>query len=99
LSLSGPTIRTATEQDIEPVLRLWEAASAMPSVTDTREGLLGLLASDPEALIVGECDGAVVAPLIAAWCIETRFSNVVMHVRHEGRSRIRGRTTRHTIWR
>lgn len=49
------------------MLCLWEAASAMPSVTDTREGLLGLLASDPDALIVGERDGAVVASLIAAW--------------------------------
>jgi ribosomal protein S18 acetylase RimI-like enzyme len=67
LSLSGLTIRTATEQDIEPVLCLWETADAMPSVTDTREGLLGLLASDPEALIVVESDGAVVGSLIAAW--------------------------------
>jgi ribosomal protein S18 acetylase RimI-like enzyme len=65
--LSGLTIRSATEQDIEPVLCLWEAAGAMPSVTDTREGLLRLLASDPEAPIVGDCDGGVVGSLIAAW--------------------------------
>jgi ribosomal protein S18 acetylase RimI-like enzyme len=39
----------------------------MPSVTDTREGLLGLLASDPDALIVVEHDSAVVGSLIAAW--------------------------------
>jgi ribosomal protein S18 acetylase RimI-like enzyme len=65
--LSGLTIRSATEQDIEPVLCLWKATGAIPSVTDTREGLLGLLASDREALIVVECDGAVVASLIAAW--------------------------------
>jgi ribosomal protein S18 acetylase RimI-like enzyme len=61
------TIRSATEQDVEAVLCLWDAASAMPSVTDTREGLLGLLASDRGALIVVECDGAVVGSLIAAW--------------------------------
>jgi ribosomal protein S18 acetylase RimI-like enzyme len=65
--LSGLTIRSATAQDIEPVLCLWEAARAMPSVTDTRDGLLGLLASDPEALIVVECDADVVGSLIAAW--------------------------------
>jgi ribosomal protein S18 acetylase RimI-like enzyme len=66
-SLSGLAIRSATEQDIEPVLCLWDAAGALPSVTDTREGLLGLLASDREALILAECAGAVVGSLIAAW--------------------------------
>jgi len=65
--LSGLTIRSASEREIEPVLSLWEAAGGTPSVTDTHEGLLGLLASDPEALILAECDGAVVGSLIAAW--------------------------------
>jgi ribosomal protein S18 acetylase RimI-like enzyme len=65
--LPGLTIRSASERDIEPVLCLWEMAGHVPSVTDTREGLLGLLASDGEALIVAECDRAVVGSLIAAW--------------------------------
>jgi ribosomal protein S18 acetylase RimI-like enzyme len=65
--LSDLTIRNATEQDIEPVLSLWDATSAPPSVTDTREGLLSLLARDREALIIAEHDGAVVGSLIAAW--------------------------------
>jgi ribosomal protein S18 acetylase RimI-like enzyme len=65
--LSALTIRSATEPDIEAVLRLWEEAGAPPSATDTREGLLGVLASDPGALILAECAGAVVGSLIAAW--------------------------------
>jgi ribosomal protein S18 acetylase RimI-like enzyme len=61
------TIRSATEQDIEPVLCLWGAAGSSPSVTDTREGLLVLLATDEGALLLAEHDGTVVGSLIAAW--------------------------------
>jgi ribosomal protein S18 acetylase RimI-like enzyme len=61
------TIRSATEQDIEPVLCLWGAAGAPPSVTDTHEGLQSLLANDSQALILAEHDGTVVGSLIAAW--------------------------------
>ena len=61
------TIRSATEQDIELVLSLWDAAGGPPSVTDTREGLLALLASDGGALLLAEHDGAMLGSLIAAW--------------------------------
>jgi ribosomal protein S18 acetylase RimI-like enzyme len=61
------TIRSAVERDIEPVLSLWDAAGSPPSVTDTCEGLLALLATDSEALLLAERDGAVVGSLIAAW--------------------------------
>jgi ribosomal protein S18 acetylase RimI-like enzyme len=60
-------IRSAIEQDIEPVLRLWDAAGSLPSVTDTREGLLRLLATDGQALLVAEEAGAAIGSLIAAW--------------------------------
>jgi ribosomal protein S18 acetylase RimI-like enzyme len=60
-------IRSAIEQDIEPVLRLWDAAGSLPSVTDTREGLLRLLATDRQALLVAEEAGAAIGSLIAAW--------------------------------
>ncbi len=66
-ALSDLTIRCAAAQDIEPVLSLWTAAGGPSSVTDTREGLLSLLASDSEALILAEHDGALVGSLIAAW--------------------------------
>jgi ribosomal protein S18 acetylase RimI-like enzyme len=61
------TIRSATEQDIEPVLALWDAAGSPPSVTDTREGLRHLLAASEEAPLVAEVRGALVGSLIAAW--------------------------------
>lgn len=61
------TIRNATAQDIPSVLDLWVAAGSVPSVTDSRVGLTGLLAADPQALLVAEHDGVLVGSLIAAW--------------------------------
>jgi ribosomal protein S18 acetylase RimI-like enzyme len=61
------TIRSATEQDIEPVLALWDAAGSPPSVTDTRESLRCLLAAGEEALLLAEIGGALVGSLIVAW--------------------------------
>jgi ribosomal protein S18 acetylase RimI-like enzyme len=61
-------IRAADEQDAERVLALWDAAGGAETVTDTREGVLGLLDADPEALLVAESDGGeIVGSLIAAW--------------------------------
>jgi ribosomal protein S18 acetylase RimI-like enzyme len=65
--LSRLTIRSATEQDVESVLCLWEASGGPPTITDTHEGLSTLLAGDSEALLLAEHDGAVVGSLIAAW--------------------------------
>jgi ribosomal protein S18 acetylase RimI-like enzyme len=60
--------RSATNQDIEQVLALWNAAGSVETVTDTRDGVLGLLDADPEALLVAESDGGeIVGSLIAAW--------------------------------
>jgi hypothetical protein len=39
-------IRCAVQRDLEPVLGLWAAAGSPSSVTDSREGLLALLAAD-----------------------------------------------------
>jgi len=62
------TIRHSGEQDIERVLALWDAAGNAETVTDTRDGVLGLLDADPEALLVVESDGGeIVGSLIAAW--------------------------------
>jgi len=60
-------IRSAIEKDIEVVLRLWAAAGSLPSVTDSLDGLTGLLAADPQALLVAELDGVLAGSLIAAW--------------------------------
>ena len=62
------TIRHASEQDIEQVLSLWDAAGSAETVTDTRDGVVGLLDVDPEAMLVVESDGGeIVGSLIAAW--------------------------------
>ena len=49
------------------MLCLWDAAGSPPSVTDTREGVLALLAADSEVLLIAESGGVVVGSLIAAW--------------------------------
>jgi ribosomal protein S18 acetylase RimI-like enzyme len=61
------TIRNATEDDIASVLDLWAAAGSLPSVSDSPGGLVGLLAADPQALLVAELDGVLAGSLIAAW--------------------------------
>lgn len=62
------TIRHASEHDVERVLSLWDAAGSAETVTDTRDGVLGLLDADREALLVAESDGGeIVGSLIAAW--------------------------------
>jgi ribosomal protein S18 acetylase RimI-like enzyme len=66
--LPDRTIRPASEHDVERVLALWSAAGSAETVTDTRDGLLGLIDADPEALLVVESeDGEVIGSLIAAW--------------------------------
>jgi ribosomal protein S18 acetylase RimI-like enzyme len=65
--LSDWMIRAATEQDVSSVLDLWEIAGSPPSVSDTREGLMRLLARDADALLLVESGGVVIGSLIAAW--------------------------------
>jgi ribosomal protein S18 acetylase RimI-like enzyme len=62
------TIRHAREHEVEQVLALWDAAGSAETVTDTREGVFGLLDADPDALLVVESDtGEILGSLIAAW--------------------------------
>jgi ribosomal protein S18 acetylase RimI-like enzyme len=61
------TIRKATEEDIAAVLDLWVVAGSLPSVSDSREGIARLLATDPQALLVAELGGVLVGSLIVAW--------------------------------
>jgi ribosomal protein S18 acetylase RimI-like enzyme len=60
-------IRSAAEHDIESLLSLWDAAGGSATVTDTREGLRHLLATDEDALLIAWADGLLVGSLIAAW--------------------------------
>ncbi len=67
-AVSRLVFRSASDRDIEQVLSLWNAAGSTETVTDTRDGVLGLPDADPEALLVAESDdGEIVGSLIAAW--------------------------------
>lgn len=61
------TIRSAEERDVDAVLALWQRAGGEPTVTDTRDGLLRLLARGGEPLVIAEEDAVLVGSLIAAW--------------------------------
>jgi ribosomal protein S18 acetylase RimI-like enzyme len=60
-------IRSATEDDIASVLALWETAGAPASVSDTHEGLLHLLSTGQDALLIADSGRGVVGSVIAAW--------------------------------
>jgi ribosomal protein S18 acetylase RimI-like enzyme len=49
------------------VLDLWAAAGSLPTITDSRDGLARLLATDSQALLVAEIEGVLAGSLIAAW--------------------------------
>jgi ribosomal protein S18 acetylase RimI-like enzyme len=61
------TIRCGTPDDSERVLTLWGAADVLPSSTDDPRAIHVLVARDPEALLVGEVDGQVIATLVVGW--------------------------------
>jgi len=60
-------LRPASADDIAAVLAFWADATAEPSSTDDTDGLEGLLAQSPGALIVAVDDGAIVGSVIAGW--------------------------------
>jgi ribosomal protein S18 acetylase RimI-like enzyme len=60
-------IRNGITDDVAAVLELWRRADASPSSTESAEDVLGLLARDPEALLVAEADGEIVGSLIVGW--------------------------------
>jgi ribosomal protein S18 acetylase RimI-like enzyme len=64
---SAPLLRTGRVDDVEAVLHLWRRAEASPSSTESAADVRGLLARDPEALIVAEVGGEVVGTLIVGW--------------------------------
>ncbi|MCG6498445.1 GNAT family N-acetyltransferase [Kitasatospora sp. A2-31] len=61
-------LRAATPEDIPAVLDLWGRAAKGTSITDDADGVAGLLARDPECLLLATgADGAVVGTVIAGW--------------------------------
>src|SRR5438132_1967250 len=67
-------IRLATDADVVAILRLWRGGTSVVSHTDDPQGLRGLLARDPEALLLAEDDGRLVGTLIAGWTAGGRGS-------------------------
>jgi ribosomal protein S18 acetylase RimI-like enzyme len=65
--MTDPVIRSGTRADIAAVLALWQACGTPPGVSDTREGLAGLLAAAPEGLLVAESDELMIGSLIVGW--------------------------------
>jgi ribosomal protein S18 acetylase RimI-like enzyme len=61
------TIRVARSGDVSAVLALWREADVEPSHTDDVRSITGLIAHDPDALIVAEAADRVVGTVIAAW--------------------------------
>jgi ribosomal protein S18 acetylase RimI-like enzyme len=60
-------IRTATRRDFTAILALWRAAGILPGVSDTEDGLAGLVAREPDGLLIAESDGEAIGTLIAGW--------------------------------
>jgi ribosomal protein S18 acetylase RimI-like enzyme len=59
-------IRTAVDSDAPAAIALW-ADATIPSATDDEAAIRGLVARDPEALLVATRDGRVIGTLIAGF--------------------------------
>jgi ribosomal protein S18 acetylase RimI-like enzyme len=60
-------IRTATLEDTEQVLALWDDVVEHRTLGDRAEDVQRLLVRDPEALLVAAIDGRIVGTVIAGW--------------------------------
>jgi ribosomal protein S18 acetylase RimI-like enzyme len=60
-------IRSATADDVDAVLAFWQQAAQGRSVSDDREGVLGLVEHDPQALLIADDEGVIVGTVIAGW--------------------------------
>jgi ribosomal protein S18 acetylase RimI-like enzyme len=65
--MADAVIRPARSEEVEQVLGLWREAETTPSVTDTREEVLRLLAEPAAVLLVAETDGRLVGTVIGGW--------------------------------
>lgn len=60
-------LRSGCIADVKTVLAFWRRAEASPSPTESAADIRGLLARDPEALLLAEADGEVVGSVIVGW--------------------------------
>ena len=68
MNASAPTIRQATNGDVDDLLDLWRRAGAHPSATDTPRGLGRVIDAPHAAVLVAVAgDGTLVGSLIATF--------------------------------
>lgn len=60
-------IRAAAPADLDAVLAFWKTAAEGTSISDDRDGVERLVATDPEALLLAELDGELVGTVIAGF--------------------------------
>ncbi|MGW0659949.1 GNAT family N-acetyltransferase [Streptodolium elevatio] len=68
--MSDYRIRAATRDDTDDVLAFWAAAAEGTSISDDRDGVAGLVARDPDALLIATSaagDSAIVGTVVAGW--------------------------------
>lgn len=65
--MSELRIRPAAARDAAAVLAFWRIAAEGTSVSDDPGGIAGLIARDPEALLLAERDGELVGTVIAGF--------------------------------
>ncbi|MFJ9349194.1 GNAT family N-acetyltransferase [Streptomyces sp. NPDC101237] len=65
--MSDLHIRRATLCDVDAVLRFWREAAEGTSVSDDHDGVAGLIARDPEALLLAMRDGVLAGTVIAGF--------------------------------
>lgn len=65
--MSDLHIRHAALSDINAVLRFWRDAAEGTSISDDHDGVAGLIARDPEALLLATRDDLLVGTVIAGF--------------------------------
>ncbi|WP_405009519.1 GNAT family N-acetyltransferase [Kitasatospora sp. NBC_01539] len=60
-------IRAAVSADVPALLEFWARAAEGASITDDTAGVAGLVARDPEALLVAEVGGVLAGTVIAGF--------------------------------
>jgi ribosomal protein S18 acetylase RimI-like enzyme len=103
VELPDLTIRSASARDFTAILSLWRAAGIPPGVSDSEEGLAGLVAREPDGLLIAESQGEAIGTLIASWDgwrgsfyrlavrSDSRRRGLGTALLHEGERRLRAR--------
>lgn len=84
--MSGPRLRAATPADHDALAELWEACGIAVRREHLREELAGVLARDPDLLLVLEHEGALVAAVMGTFDGRRGWVNrLAVHPDHQGR--------------